>query len=86
MTLVTIEPLPDPAAALLGLVFKPPEAYVTYRYGFRLAQNPLAVGLMLNAPVPHPAFSSMPDEPFPTISANYAARFEFKLVDVAAGS
>jgi hypothetical protein len=84
MTLVTIIPRPDPVHALLGLVFKPPEQYVTHGARYRLAQSPVAVDLPLNGPVAHRAFAGLNREPAATISASYAARFEFQLVAVDA--
>ena len=83
ITVVTITPASSLFEEAIGLLTKPVEISVAYGPGrWRFASSPAAVGLMLNAPVPHLAFADLPTVPFSTIQVTHAAQLDFAFVTV----
>jgi len=86
-TLVTVTPRVSLLRAALELLTKPSPVFVAYgEQRWRLGSSPSAVDLMLNAPVPHPAFAGLPLTPYPSISVTIPAHLEFWFVEVAASA
>lgn len=83
LTLVTITPRTSILGEAIDLLTKPGPLFVDYGgKRWRLAQSPSAVGLMLNAPVPHPAFADLPLTPYPSISLSVPAHLAFSFAEV----
>ncbi len=84
ITLVTIEPHPSLLWQAARLLLKVRPVHIVYGdKSYRLAESPTADGLMLNAPVPDPAFRELPGQPHPTISVDVASTLTFSFVPVA---
>ncbi|MBF6558008.1 MAG: hypothetical protein IVW52_18025 [Acidimicrobiales bacterium] len=85
ITLATITPRTSVLGQVADFVFKPAETWVTYGSStWRLAENPSAAELMLNGPLAHRAFVSLPAVPFDTISVSRPATVDFQFIDVPA--
>lgn len=85
ITLATITPTTSALGWVADIALKPAETWVTYGSStWRLAENPSAAELMLNGPLAHRAFASLPAIPFDTISVSRPATVDFQFVDVPA--
>jgi hypothetical protein len=83
MTLVTIVPERSMLERVLGAVAKAPSIAVLYGLRpWRYAHGEEATRLMLNRPFAHPAFPSLPIDPFGTITLSVPATFTFELQEV----